>query len=68
MDTPAFICVMYCRWMRNHMIVLLACWLIALGIFQAITGITQGALSSSISKAFSSVTSQLNAIESVKNE
>lgn len=54
--------------MRNHMIVLLACWLIALGIFQAITGITQGALSSSISKAFSSVTSQLNAIESVKNE
>lgn len=62
---PTLLMLLFCasRWFRTRVVFIVPCWLLFLNVF---FGMTQGALTSAISKAFSAVTSQLQASEMIR--
>ncbi len=62
---PTLLMLLFCasRWFRTRVFFIIPFWLLFMNTF---LGITQGALTSAISKAFSAVTSQLQASETIR--
>jgi hypothetical protein len=62
---PTLLMLLFCasRWFRTRVVFIVPCWFLFMNTF---LGITQGALTSAISKAFSAVTSQLQASEMIR--
>lgn len=62
---PTLLMLLFCasRWFRTRVVFIVPCWLLFLNVF---FGMTQGAITSAISKAFSAVTSELHIESEVK--